>query len=258
MKLLLALFSILVLTALVPAQSPAGVEKLLVQALDQAATYGSYGDSYDEAKLTAANKKIVKLLADNGKRPEILKYSFPKLGDAMRVTTSKDGKLRIYSWDMQTGGTAHDYASVIQYMGNKGRAFVWADQNSSANGGFYLQIYQIATSAGPIYLANSYFKASTSLTGQSILAFRITGDTLDLRPRVIKTSSGLTNEVGFAYDFFSVADDPKRSGELFIVDEAKKEFRFPVVIEDKETPQGRVTDKLITYRFNGKYFVKVN
>ena len=45
---------------------------------------------------------------------------------------------------------------------------------------------------------------------------------------------------------------------LFKFDEAKRSFTFPIVIEDEKTPRGRITNKLITYRFNGSYFVKAD
>ena len=77
------------------------------------------------------------------------------------------------------------------------------------------------------------------------------------RQIVRRTPSGLTNDISFAYDFFSVVDRPERPIKLFTFNETRKEFKFPIVIEDEEAPQGRVTDKFITYRFDGTYFVKV-
>lgn len=257
-KVLFAAVLIILTAALAAAQSPAAVEKMLLQQLDTTSKYGSYGDSYDEAKLSAGNKKIIEILRAKGTRSDILQYDFPALKDRIFITTSEDGKLRIYSWDMQTGGTLHDYASVIQYQGRSGKVNAWVDVDEPGGGGFYSQIFQVPTSAGTIYLANSTFTASTSLAGQSIRALRINNDKLELKPKVIRTSTGLRNEVGFAYDFFSVSDRPERPIKLFFFDEKKKEFRFPVVIEDDKTPQGRVTDKFITYRFNGKYFVKIS
>jgi hypothetical protein len=102
------------------------------------------------------------------------------------------------------------------------------------------------------------FIGSTSLAGQGIHAFRINGDKLDRKAKVIRTTSGVTDSISFAYDFFSVVDHRERPIRLFSYDEVKRSFRFPVVIEDSKTPQGRVTNRFITYRFDGKYFVKVS
>ena len=231
-KLPFLILIVLLMAGVGLAQSPAAIEKLLLQQLDEVSKNGSYAGEYNAEKLDAANRQVKDLLMRNGRSLAILKYAFPKLKEKMYVATSADGKRRIYSWDLEDGGTMHDFANVFQYQGKSGK--------------------------GPIYLASSTFIASSSLNGQTLKAFRIDREKLDRQAKVIKTSSGITDNVGFAYDFFSVVDRPERPVELFSFDAAKKEFRFPVVIEDDKTPQGRVTDKFITYRFNGKYFVKVN
>ena len=246
--------------AVLHAQSPASVESALIRKLAEVGKYGTYGETSDDKKLAAANKELTAILIRNGDRLAILKYAFPKLKDEMYVATSKDGRLRIYSWDTGTGGTMHDYANVFQYQGKSGRVYSWTDpETEDASGGpFYTEIFEVATRTGPIYLANSTFIASTSMHGQSLNALRIDGEKLDQAAKLIKTRRGVTNEVGITYDFFSVVDRPERPVKLFFFNAAKKEFRFPIVIEDDKTFLGRVTDKFITYRFNGKYFVKVS
>lgn len=258
-KLPFLILIVLLMAGVGLAQSPAAIEKLLLQQLDEVSKNGSYAGEYNAEKLDAANRQVKDLLMRNGRSLAILKYAFPKLKEKMYVATSADGKRRIYSWDLEDGGTMHDFANVFQYQGKSGKVYVWADASGDEGGGpFYTQIFQLPTRNGPIYLASSTFIASSSLNGQTLKAFRIDREKLDRQAKVIKTSSGITDNVGFAYDFFSVVDRPERPVELFSFDAAKKEFRFPVVIEDDKTPQGRVTDKFITYRFNGKYFVKVN
>ena len=107
------------------------------------------------------------------------------------------------------------------------------------------------------YLANSTFIASTSLASQTLSVFRIDGAKLNTDVKLIRTQSGVKNSVRFQYDFFSVVDHKERPVKLFYYDESKKSFRFPIVIQDKKTPQGRVTNRFITYRFYGKYFERV-
>ncbi|HLA95639.1 MAG TPA: hypothetical protein VK612_07955 [Pyrinomonadaceae bacterium] len=243
----------------VNSQSPANVERDLLAQLNLTSKDGTYGGSYDEDKVNAANNKITETLLNNCKTLACLRYAFPMLKGEMFVTTSKDGKLRIYSWDMQTGGTMHDYSSVYQYQGKSGKIYTSSAQGDDESAGsFYSQIFQVNAVSGPVYLVNSNFVASSSLNGQSIEAVRINGEKLDMKPRLIKTVSGLTNSISFGYDFFSVVDRPERPVRLFVFNEAKNEFKFPVVVEDEKTPQGRVTDKFITYRFDGTNFVKVN
>jgi hypothetical protein len=154
----------------------------------------------------------------------------------------------------------HDYDLLIQYRGASGKTAFWTTDEEEYDGGgaFYTDVFQLNSPRGPIYLLASTSRASSSLTGQSLRTMRIKGDALEREAKLIKTGSGLTNEIGFAYDFFSVVDRPERPIRLFKFNSTRREFSFPVVIEDEETPQGRVTNKLITYRFNGTHFVKVN
>jgi hypothetical protein len=194
-----------------------------------------------------------------GARVDVLKFAFPKLKNEMFVATSNDGKLRIYSWDMQTGGTMHDYGAVYQFAGKSGKLHTWVPSSDDESAGpFYTAIFQVSARSGTIYLAASTFIGSTSLNGQALTAMQVNRERLDTRAKVIRTGSGPTDSVSFAYDFFSVADRKERPLRLFQFDAARREFRFPIVIEDAETRMGRVTNKLITYRFDGNYFVKVN
>ncbi len=251
---------VIVLAVSTLAQTPAAIEKELLGYLDTMSKSGTYSGEYNEEKLNAASELLKQKLLKYAARGAVLKYSFPKLSESMFIATSKDGKFRIYSWDLESGGTMHDYDRVIQFTGANGRVKAWSDNESEFDGGgaFYTDVFQVASARGPIYLLASTSRASSSLNGQSLRAVRIVGNTIDLKAKLIKTASGLTNEVSFAYDFFSVVDRPERPIKLFTFNETRTEFRFPVVIEDSETPQGRVTDKFITYRFNGTNFVKVN
>lgn len=240
------------------AQTPAETEKNILDLLKRITETGSYSGGFDEDKIYAANEELTALLVRNGKSDAMLKYAFPKLKGKMFVATSKDGNFRIYSWDKETGGTMHDFASVIQYRGKSGKVYVTAENQGEddAGGAFYHEIFQLAGKTGQIYLATSTFIGSSSLNGQSIKTIRINGDTLDFGAKLIKTSEGMQNSVGFSYDFFSVVDRPERPVKLFTFNEKARTFRFPIVIEDDRTPQGRVTNRYITYRFNGTHFVK--
>ncbi|MEQ1765146.1 MAG: hypothetical protein ABL984_18610 [Pyrinomonadaceae bacterium] len=259
-RYLFLLSSIILLGGVVSAQTPAAIEKELVGYLDTMSKSGTYGGEYDDAKLTAASDGLKKKLVRYAGRADVLKYSFPKLKETMFIATSKDGKFRIYSWDLESGGTMHDYDRVIQFTGADGKVKAWFDGEGEYDGGgaFYTDVFQVASTGGPIYLLASTSRASSSLTGAALRAMRIVGNGLDTKAKVIKTGSGITNDVYFAYDFFSVVDRPERPIRLFTFNEVRKEFKFPIVIEDDETPQGRVTNKFITYRFNGTHFVKVS
>ncbi len=201
-------------------------------------------------------KELIKYAQD----ASLLDYDFPKLKEKMFIATSKDRKLRSYSWDNQQGGSGRLFESVFQYLDKAGKAHTSSYEMQGEGivcSYFTHQIYQLDTSKGRIYLTISTSACSNSLLLQSLSLSRIDGKKLNSDLELIKTSSGLTNSISFECDFFSVVDHPERPVNLFKFDETKKEFSFPVVIEDAEMPQGRVTDKSITYRFNGRYFVKV-
>lgn len=261
-RAVISIFFILIACAVVIAQSASKIEDELlahIQKLEKASNYGGTSD-YDV--LSRENKTLRNLLIKYSKRADILAYPFPRLKDKIRVTTSKNGRLRSYSWDTESGGTMHDFITVFQFRDSKGKVKSWAppyseDISDYGVGSFIHDIFQTDTSAGPIYLLVSTFIGSTSLSGQTISAFRINGEKLDHNAKVIRTKSGITNSISFEYDFFSVVDRPERPIKLFSFDEKEKSFRFPVVIVDDKAPQGRVTDKFITYKFNGRYFVKL-
>lgn len=240
-------------------QRPAAVERELIGYLDNISKHGNYTGDRDAEKLDKNNTALKTALIKYGKRADILAYKFAKLGSRMYMVTSRDGRFRVYSWDIESGGTMHDFDNVYQYRGKSGRVYTWTrtEDIEGGAGSFYHQLFQTDTPSGPIYLGVSTFIGSTSLAGQTISAYKINGEKLDTNVRAIKTRSGLTSSISFGYDFFTVVDHPERPVRLFSYDDAKKSFRFPVVIEDSRTPQGRVTNRYITYRFDGKYFVKV-
>ncbi len=241
------------------AQPPSAIEAELLAHLSDISKYGNYGGEWDDAKVYAANDALREKLLLHGSRSDVLQFPFSRLRDEMFVATSKDGKFRAYSWDKQTGGTMRDFAAVFQYTlpGGKIAAIAENDGEDESAGSFYPEIYQLSAGDRTIYLLTSTFIGSTSMHGQSIRAVVIERDKLNLAAKLIKTASGLTPSVGFAYDFFSVVDRPERPIKLFEFNESRREFKFPVVVEDAKTPQGRVTNKFITYRFNGKHFVRV-
>jgi hypothetical protein len=247
------------LTSAAFAQSPTEIENRLLTRLANLEKWSNYGGNSDFDRLEKENSLLRNDLMRYGRQSVTLSYPFKRLKGKMFVSTSKDGRLRIYSWDEETGGTMHDFDSVFQFKGKGGKVYTWTApvSNEYDIGGFYHDIFQVNTTSGPIYLPVSTFIGSTSSAGQTINCFKVNGEKLDYNARLFRTGSGLKSSVSFGYDFFSVVDRPERPVKLFNFDQAKMEFRFPVVIEDEKTPQGRVTDKFITYRFNGKYFAKV-
>ena len=213
----------------------------------------------DTAGLTKENSALKKDFVRYAQTSATLKYGFKALANKMFIATSKDGKFRIYSWDTQTGGTMRDFENVYQYRGDNGKVYVSVLPRSKKGGvrGFSHQIFQLDTGNRHVYLANFTFIFSTSAIRQELSVFGVDGRNLNANLKLIQTKTGFHNSVGFDYDFFSVVNRPERPITLFHFDDAARSFRFPVVLDDKKFVNGgRVTDKFITYRFNGRYFVK--
>jgi hypothetical protein len=241
------------------AQGPASVEKDLLASLKLIDQFGTYGGNFQEERLDVANDALKSVLLKQGKRFDILKYGFPNLKKEMRVVTSPDGRLRIYTWDTQTGGTMHFYDCVIQYQGllsNNVFARHCTSDGLEDPGAFYSQIAQADIPLGRVYLANSTFIGDGMDHGQSIELFGISGDALG-NPKFIRTTKGLTNTISFAYSPFTIKEGVYEDALVTFAQDGRS-FSFPVVVEDKDSGTGRITNRFITYRFNGKYFVKAS
>lgn len=256
------IFVIFLLAFSIPAfaQNNAQIEKELVAALADIQKYGSYGGGYDEVKLPKAQDVFLEKLLKYTKIASTLSYKFTALDEEMSIATSDDGKFRIYSWDLQDGGTMHDFANVYQYQGADGKIYSETGEPGEEGdaGGFVTDIFTLDTKGGKIYIVCSTSIGSTKLRFQSADLYKIDGEKLDDKVNLIKTKSGLTNTLNFEYDFFSVVDRPKRPVKLISFDKKTKTLKIPVVIEDEEFPDGRVTNRFINYRFDGTYFVKIN
>jgi hypothetical protein len=235
------------------------IEQDLVKGIKKIDEVSNYGENPDYDKQGQVNKDFREMLLKYGEEtPETLTYDFTELKKHLFITTSPDNKLRIYSWDTGSGGTMHFYGNVYQFVGEDGKIYAISDHQEEGDpGGFYSDIDILKTKKGTVYITRQHSKLSTSLAGQTVALYRIEGKNLNGDYKLFKTRSGIKSSIGFSFDFFSVVDRPERPLKLIQYHSEKKELKIPVVIEDKKTPQGRVTNRFIKYRFNGKYFVKV-
>jgi hypothetical protein len=242
------------------AQTDAQIEKELVSALKDIQTNSSYGGNYDEEKIKAAQAAFEGKLLKHTKSASTLNYKFGELGEHMPIATSEDGRFRIYSWDLMDGGTMRHFARLYQYQSPDGKVYSQTEKlpEQGMGPGFITDIFTLDTKDGKVYIAASTFIASGKLQSQSADLFRIDAGALNDKVNLIKTKSGLTNSVRFEYDNFSVIDRKDRPAKLITFDQKTNTLKIPVVIKDKEYPDGRVTDKFISYKFDGKYFVRSN
>lgn len=243
------------------AQTPQQIEQELVKNIKELQKYSSYGSNYNDEKLSKANEVFENNLLKYTKIDSTLSYKFPLLNKMMMNATSEDGKFRIYSWDTETGGTMHDYSRVYQYQGADGKVYSRTEEKAEEDGGagsFVYEIYTVDSKDGKIYIVCSNFIGSTQDHYQSADLFKIDGNLLKDKVKLIKTASGLTDTLNFEYNFFSVVDRKERPIKLILFDKNTNTLKIPIVINDNKFPNGRVTNKFISYKFNGTNFVKVS
>ncbi|MBS1577709.1 MAG: hypothetical protein JST09_20590 [Bacteroidetes bacterium] len=207
--------------------------------------YGSGSDSLNNSS-DEFSKEIRKFIEHN---PSTLIYDFPLLSGALTVTTSKDGRLRIYSWDTWTGGTMHFFNQIYQYKDNDKVFTNTPVPEEDDPGRFCSEIYSISINNRKFYMVVSNGIYSTKDASQTISVYTITENKLTDTTRLFKTKAKFLNAISIEYDFFSVVDKPERPVELITYDDQFKTIYIPVV-NDKQ----QVTDNNLIYQLKGNYF----
>lgn len=264
MKIFLTLIS-LFLALSMHGQTIQQIDQNLAQAFTKIEYWSSYDskddkvDQYDS--LEQANTNFAKLLLQyTSTHPETLDYSFQNLVDSgLMIHTSEDGLFRIYSWDTYTGGTMHFFKNVFQYRSNKGTFSTMSDLNAVNNyedpGCFYRRINKVVSQQKTFYITLSTSIGSSALTYHTVKIFSIEDYGLNDTAKLIKTKTGIRNELGYEMDFSTSSNKNTARGDINYsteYDPATKTIAIPLIEED-----GKLTARKIRYRFDGKYFVKM-
>ena len=234
------------------------IENELVSGIKEIQKFTIYGGEYDRQKLENAQVAFEKLLLDSTKVGSTLNHKFGELAELMFIVTSEDGRFRTYSWDLQDGGTMHRFARVYQFQTADGGVYSKIEETpeEGMGPGFVTDIFTLGTNRGKVYIVCSTFIASGKLHSQSAGLYRIDGKTLNGKVKLFRTRSGTTNRLSFEYDNFSLVDRADRPAKLISFDANTGVLKIPVVTKDAEYPDGRVTDRFISYKFDGTYFVR--
>ena len=181
--------------------------------------------------------------------PNTITYSFKKLQEetGIYISTSLDKKIRIYSWDNNTGGSMRFFDQIIQFE-NKGEInteLKIADEDTMS---FVSKIYTIENSKkNSIYLTINNAIYSSKYVSQSIFAYEI--DNKHLKPvEIFKTKKQSLSSISCEFDFFSVVDRPERPLELITI---KNNILYIPLINE----EGIVTNKNLYYKWNGLNFI---
>lgn len=264
MKYILTIISLFLSVSLY-SQSMKEVEQSLTTAYDKINYWHDYDylnttvSTYDS--LASANTTFQRLLLKvTNRNPKALAYSFKNLADSgVIISTSEDGLFRIYSWDTRTGGTMRFHKSVFQYKNDVGTFSIASETNPIADvetlEGYYRAVNGIEVEGKTYYITQNITIGSSAAFYYNIKIFTIENYGLNDTAKLIKTKSGIRNELGYDVDFSASVnrDNPLDFSVIRTeYDTATKTISIPLIEES-----GKITTRKIRYRFNGKYFVKM-
>lgn len=199
------------------------------------------------------NKILKEKLVDYAsKNTAMFTYLFTKLKDFdFYKAISPDKKFCIYSWNLKTGGSMQFYENIFVYE-QYGKIYTRVSlKEEGTPGGFYTDIFQLTDELNTFYIGNEHRILSGRDCYQAVHIFDFEKEKFDEAFKKIKTKSGLTNTLGFSYNFFSVSNRKERPVKLISYNSKTNTIAIPVV-----NSQGKVSSKKIFYTYDGDYFVR--
>ena len=173
----------------------------------------------------------------------------------LRVVTSDDGNLRLYTWDVD-GGTMSCYSGIVSYRNSNGifshttvNDDTWGDesQNSAyiACGAFEIKTIRLSNGR-PIYAIFTHSSGSSIMHMTVVSAYTITESGI-MQYNLFKHNGDEMNTVSFYRN-------PSGSFPIDII-LTDNELIVPETMEG-DNPYGgdRLTGRILCYRFNGKVF----
>lgn len=240
-------------------QNISSIEKQLNNAFQKIGYWSSEGrdDQHSYDSLAAANNKFEKLLVQyTSSHSQTISHPFQSLEKIGLITaTSEDGKFRIYSWDTWTGGSMHFFKNVFQYETPDKKVYSKAveSQGEGDPGCYYYQINDIVSENKKYYLTQNKAILSSGMSYHAIKVFSIDNGKLNDKAQLIKTQSGIKNQLGYEVDLTASANRQYEGRDYEIeYDSKNKIISIPLIQADS-----KVTAKKIRYQFKGKYFEKI-
>ena len=177
----------------------------------------------------------------------------------LRVVTSDDGNLRLYTWDVD-GGTMSCYSGIVSYRNSNGifshttvNDDYWdieSDDESQNYANMACGVFEIKTirlsNGTPVYAVYTHSSGSSIMHMTIVTAYAITESGIEPY-NLFRDNGNETNSVLFYRD-------PSGSFpvDIILTDE---ELIIPETMEG-DNPFGgdRITGRILHYRFNGKVF----
>lgn len=229
---------------------------LLAKTAKQVNRFSTYGDSYDEKKLAQANALLTNDLKRYTQDVGSLDCQFKELNKIHQLSfiTSDDNRLRVFSWDRETGGTLHYFSGLLQFKKSDGGVQI-INQPDFA---LVTDLFTVSADSYPnTYILVTTVIASTKLNLQLVEFYQETAHGLE-KVKLIETTEGLADNVGLEYDFFSVyKSHDERPIKLIKFNKETNTLSLPVIEYSQEFRDGKVTDEFIDYHFNGRFFEKL-
>jgi hypothetical protein len=195
--------------------------------------------------IVAANTLLLNyLMKVCNRNAEVLKYDFklPENSD-MKIVTSDDKKLRIYSWDTHTGENEHDNYTVFQYETGSGVKTL-----SNLNGVPGKAYQKIVFAEPKYYLAIASDMVADNNSEKMVQALFIIQNELRTVDIFKEEGAQQANHITYTYNYSSNYDFRKMKEEYDIRYEKGKLY-IPEVEGYKMTGKYRV------YNFDGEKFV---
>ncbi|NHA06599.1 hypothetical protein G7092_22515 [Mucilaginibacter sp. HC2] len=238
--------------------SPQAIEGDLLRILKKVNYYGAHKKDWKAMDSLLKQNKIfaVKLKYYTSKYPETISLLFTSLvKERLVIATSADGIFRTYSWNTQLGVKGgFDIYNVLQYK-NGGQTVSLLKMDTIGKKGYvslwYPKIYTFSTAGKVYYLATYNSVYSATKAGQGLKIFTIDKGKLIGNPPLIKTPTGVYSQLHYDFDVSSIADWSSYPAIYF--DKASQTIRTPLVDYNH-----KMTHKLITYKFTGRFFEKLN
>jgi hypothetical protein len=192
--------------------------------------------------------------------PETLTFDFKDLAKiGLKISESQDGFLKIYCWDSETGGTMRNYRNVFQFK-DSNKLFsqkLISDIDESGESSFSYEIVdQVISENKTFYIVKCVSIGSSAVSRHKIKIFSIDNSKLNENAKLIKTKTGIRNELSYDIDFSSSVNQESDSVDSeyawLLYDKKNKIISLPLILEN-----GKLTKRKIKYVFKGKYFEKI-
>lgn len=200
------------------------------------------------------NKILVNYLENAGRSNGVLRGKFTTgAEDEIKIANSEDGKMRVYSWDTETGDEMHIYNAVLQYeVGGAAKTKVLKDiavstDNKKDPGFLYPEILTVNGNRRYYLLIYSGILSSKDAI-KGVRAFVINNNEIE-DANIFPSTEGLSNKIAYTYDYFSNYDY-KKMGEKQVINMKQDKLYVPLA------DAGKINGKWNVYKFQGDKFVK--